>query len=137
MSAGVHVLPRDIETCSAINLAEVGAHRYATDKSTKIRCIGYAVDNGPVQIWTPGEPIPQPFFDAANNPDWTVVAHHDQFESAIERHILAPHYGWPLVPIERHRCTMAAALAAALPGKLETSPRRSSWLIRKTRPANG
>jgi DNA polymerase len=119
MSAGVHVLPRDIETCSAINLAEVGAHRYATDKSTKIRCIGYAVDNGPVQIWTPGEPIPQPFFDAANNPDWTVVAHHDQFESAIERHILAPHYGWPLVPIERHRCTMAAALAAALPGKLE------------------
>jgi hypothetical protein len=119
MSAGVHVLPRDIETCSAINLAEVGAHRYATDKSTKIWCVGYAVDNGPVQIWTPGEPIPQPFFDAANNPDWTVVAHHDQFESAIERHVLAPHYGWPLVPIERHRCTMAAALAAALPGKLE------------------
>jgi DNA polymerase len=119
MSAGVRVLPRDIETCSAVNLAEVGAHRYAVDKSTKIRCVGYAVDNGPVQIWTPGEPIPQPFFDAANNPDWTVVAHHAQFESAIERHILAPHYGWPLVPIERHRCTMAAALAAALPGKLE------------------
>jgi DNA polymerase len=119
MSAGARVLPRDVETYSAINLAEVGAHRYATDKSTKIRCVGYAVDNGPVQIWTPGEWIPQPFFDAADNPDWTVVAHHDQFESAIERHILAPHYGWPLVPIERHRCTMTAALAAALPGKLE------------------
>jgi DNA polymerase len=119
MTACNALLPRDIETCSAVNLAEVGAHRYATDKSTKIRCVGYAVDNGPVQIWTPGEPIPQPFFDAADNPDWTVVAHNDQFESAIERHILAPHYGWPLVPIERHRCTMAAALAAALPGKLE------------------
>ena len=29
------------------------------------------------------------------------------FEAAVEQHILAPRYGWPLIPLERHRCTMA------------------------------
>ena len=33
--------------------------------------------------------------------------------------ILALRYGFPLIPIERWRCTMAKALACALPGKLE------------------
>ena len=31
---------------------------------------------------------------------------------------MAPRYGWPLIPIERHRCTMAMALAAGLPAGL-------------------
>jgi DNA polymerase bacteriophage-type len=42
------------------------------------------------------------------------------FESVIEQHIMHPRLGWPLIPMERHRCTMAAALAQALPAKLET-----------------
>src|SRR5262249_7666089 len=75
----------------------------------------------PVAIWTPGQPIPEVFIAAAGNPDWLIVAHNDAFESAIEERILAPRYNWPLVPIERHRCTMAAALAAALPGKLDAA----------------
>ena len=36
----------------------------------------------------------------------------------IERHILSPRYGFPVIPIERHRCSMAAALALGLPAKL-------------------
>ena len=38
--------------------------------------------------------------------------------ASIERHILSPRYGFPLIPIERHRCSMAAALALGLPAKL-------------------
>jgi len=38
---------------------------------------------------------------------------------AIERHILGPRYGFPVIPVERNRCTMAQANACALPGKLE------------------
>ena len=110
---------RDIETRSAADLKVVGAHRYAADPSTEVLCVGYAMNDGPEGIWIPGQPIPEPFVEAARNPDWLVVAHNDAFERVIEEHILHPRFGWPLVPIERHRCTMAMALAAALPGSLE------------------
>ena len=84
-------------------------------------CIGYAVDDGPVRIWIPGQPVPAEFHEAATDPTWLVVAHNNQFEAAIEERLLQPRYGWPLVPLERHRCTMAMALAAALPGALENA----------------
>jgi DNA polymerase len=116
-----HVLHRDIETRSAASLDRVGAWRYAADPSTEILCVGYAFDDSPVQLWAPGQPIPEPFIEAARNPQWLVVAHNDQFERAIEDRILHPRYGWPLIPIERHRCTMAMALANALPGALDAA----------------
>jgi DNA polymerase len=114
------VLHRDYETRSRLHLPDVGARRYAGDKSTDIWCAAYAVDDGPVKTWTPGQPIPQEFQSAATDPAWLVSAHNDAFESAIEELLLALRYGWPLIPIERHRCTQAMALAAALPAKLET-----------------
>jgi DNA polymerase len=113
------VLYRDIETRSRIALAKSGAWRYAADPSTEVLCVGYAIDDAPAHIWAPDQPIPEEFHTAAHDPDWLIVAHNDAFERAIEEHILAPRYGWPLVPIERHRCTMAMAQAAALPGKLD------------------
>ena len=114
------ILHRDFETRSTIDLAEVGAWRYAGDPTTGVWCVAYAVDDGPVKIWIPGQPIPEEFFEAARNPEWIVVAHNDAFERAIEERILAPQYNWPIVPIERHRCTMAMASASALPAKLKT-----------------
>ena len=59
----------------------------------------------------PGDPVPPEFVEAAQNPDWVVSAFNDQFERLIEQHIMGPRYSWPTVPIERHRCTQAAALA--------------------------
>jgi DNA polymerase len=112
------VLFYDIETRSAADLKVVGAHRYAADPTTGIWCVGYAVDDGPVEIWVPGQPIPEPFTEAARNPDWLIVAHNDAFERVIEERILHPQFGWPLIPLDRRRCTMAMALAAALPGAL-------------------
>jgi DNA polymerase len=116
----VPVLHRDFETRSTIDLPDVGAWRYAADPTTDVWCVAYAVDDGPVKLWLPGQPIPDEFHIAARDPDWIVVAHNDAFETAIEQRILAPRYGWPIVPIERHRCTMAMAAASALPAKLKT-----------------
>src|SRR6185503_18483001 len=113
------VLHRDYETRSASDLKMVGARRYAADPSTELLCLGYAVDDGAVQIWTLGQPIPEVIQEAARNPAWIVAAHSDAFETAVEELPLGPRLGWPLVPIERHRCTEAMALAAALPGSLE------------------
>jgi DNA polymerase len=119
-SSQMHILHRDIESRSTLDLPDVGAWHYAGDPNTGIWCVAYAVNDAPVQIWIPGQPIPEEFFEAARNPDWIVVAHNDAFERAIEERILAPRYGWPIVPIERHRCTMAMASASALPAKLKT-----------------
>jgi DNA polymerase len=113
------IIHRDIETFSTLNLAKTGPWKYAGDPSTGVWCVAYAVDDGPVQIWAPGQPIPEEFQIAARDLAWTVTAHNDSFEASIEERILAPRCGWPLVPIERHRCTMAAALAGALPGGLD------------------
>jgi DNA polymerase len=67
----------------------------------------------------PGDPIPLEAIEAARNPAWKVAAHNDPFETANERDILGPRFGWPQVPLERHVCTMAMALALGLPAKLE------------------
>jgi DNA polymerase len=114
-----HVLHRDCETRSQALLKLVGTHKYAADPSTEIASVAYAVDDGPVQLWLPGDPVPPEYFEAANNPTWVVAAHNDSFETAVEQHILGPRYGFPLIPLERHRCTMAIALAAGLPARLD------------------
>src|SRR5262249_34854916 len=108
------------ETRSRAILKNVGTHKYATDPSTQVICAAYALDDGPVQLWRPGDPVPAEFVQAAVDPNWIVAAHNDTFEAAIEQHILAPQLGWPLIPLDRHRCTMAMALAAGLPARLST-----------------
>jgi DNA polymerase bacteriophage-type len=117
-----HVLHRDYETRSQCMLKSAGAYRYAADLRSEVLCCAYAVDGGAVQLWTPGDnPVPTEFIEAASNPNWIAVAHNDQFETAIEQYILAPRYGWPLIPIERHRCTMALSLAYGLPARLSAA----------------
>jgi DNA polymerase len=115
-----HVLHHDVETRSVLDLTVVGAHRYAVDPSTQVLCIAYAVDDEPVQLWTPGDPaVPGEFVEAASNPSWTVVAHNDQFERLISQHILQLCHGFPAIAFERRRCSQAMALAAGLPAALE------------------
>ena len=114
-----HVLHRDYETRSPLSLKAVGAHKYASDPRTEIMCIGYATDDGPVQLWIPGNPVPSEFTEAASNPDWIAVAHGGEFERAIEQHILTPLYGFLPISLERQVCTMAGALAHALPARLD------------------
>jgi DNA polymerase bacteriophage-type len=120
-SAVQHVLHRDYETRSRAVLKIVGTHRYAADPSTAILCAAYAIDDESVRLWMAGDPIPSEFIEAANNPLWVVAAHNDAFEAAVEQHILAPRYGWPLIPLERHRCTMALSLAHGLPARLDAT----------------
>jgi DNA polymerase bacteriophage-type len=120
-TTALHVLHRDYETRSQIILRKVGAHRYAAHFSTEILCAAFAVDDGPVQLWLPGNPVPPEFIEAAHNTNWLVAAHNDAFETAIEQHLPHPHYSWPIIPLQRHRCTMAAALAAGLPARLSAA----------------
>jgi DNA polymerase len=109
----------DCETRSQLDLRRVGAERYATDSGTEILCVGYAVDDRPVELWRPGDPAPPAIIEAAADPECVFVAHNAAFERAILSHILTPRYDWPEIPIARWRDTMSAALALALPAALD------------------
>jgi DNA polymerase len=127
------VLHRDIESRGVLSLPKVGAWKYAADPRTEIFCVGYAVNNEPVEQWLPNQPVPEEFVEAARNPNWLVCAHNDAFETAIEQLLLHPRYSWPLVPLERHVCTLARCLAHALPGKLELAAQALDLLHQKDR----
>jgi DNA polymerase bacteriophage-type len=126
-----HLLHRDYETCGQLSLKTVGAHRYAADTRTKVLCCAYALDDKPVKLWIPGNPVPPEFVEVASNPDWTVVAHNDAFETAVEQYNLHPLYSWPVIPIERHRCTMAIALKHGLPARLDMAAEALELINRK------
>jgi hypothetical protein len=91
----VHVLHRDYESRSCTVLKIAGTFKYATDPTTEVLCCAYAVDDEPVKLWTPGNPWPAEFVEAANDPNWKVCAHGAHFEDAIERYVLRPRIGWP------------------------------------------
>src|SRR6185295_15713384 len=112
------VLFRDDETRSTLDVGDVGLSRYSQHPSTDILCIGFCVDDSPVEIWRPGEPVPKAFKEAARSKHWTAVAHNASFEMAIEQHVLRRH-GFPTIPIERNVCTMTMAQACALPAGLD------------------
>ena len=120
-SSTMHVLHRDCETRSRAVLKTVGTHKYAADLRTEVLCCAYAVDDEPVQLWTSGDAVPEAFIEAARNPAWLVCAHGDHFETAIEQYILGPRFGWPLIPVERHRCTQSLCLARGLPARLSAA----------------
>jgi DNA polymerase len=110
----------DVETRSAVKLGKVGASRYAEHPTTDVRCVALALDDGPVRLWFPGDPLPAEVTEAT-----TWIAHNVFFERCIFRHILVPRYGWPDIPIESWRCTMAAALAMGLPRQARAAGRGS------------
>ena len=60
-----HVLHRDYETRSLLQLQHVGAWKYAADKHTEILCCAYAVDDQPARLWLPDNPVPPEFMQAA------------------------------------------------------------------------
>jgi DNA polymerase len=125
------VLIRDYETRSTVSLKTCGAWVYSKHPTTEVLCCAYAVDDGEIGLWTPGDSVPEAFLEAARNPEWLVAAFNDQFERWIEQHIMGPQYGWPQVPIERHRCLQAAGLAMALPASLDAMTTALKLPIRK------
>ena len=114
----------DLETRSEVDLKEVGASAYAQHPTTDVLCLAYALDDGPVELWVPDrsrtiQTWPETLLAAAADPlcDWT--AHNHFFERQVARRVLEPRYGFPTIPVERQRDSMALAYAAALPGSLE------------------
>jgi DNA polymerase len=105
----------DIETFSDVNLKERGAHVYAQHPSTGVHFLCYAIDNGEVETWRPGDPVPEVFADPSG---FAFVSHNWTFENAILRHVLIPRFGFTAIPWASQDCAMRLALASAYPPEL-------------------
>ena len=119
----------DFETRSTCDLKSAGVYNYAQDLTTEVLCMSYAVDDGEVLTWLPGQPLP----------DFTghrIMAHNAAFERLICWYVLQKNY-----PLESFYCTAAQARANCAPGSLEDAGRfmgasmkkdhRGAALIRK------
>ena len=109
----------DFETYSSVELPERGLDNYATDGSTGIHCMAYAMGDEDPAILTEFEECP------AHIRDWVesgriVYAHNAAFELALWNAKLVPK-GWPPLLPEQMRCTLAMAYAMGLPGSLENA----------------
>jgi DNA polymerase bacteriophage-type len=126
----VRSLHLDCETRSPVNLKTTGAYVYFDHPDTDLWCLAYAFDDEPVQLWTPGEPCPE---DIAEHIDTKgrLVAHNASFERLAFAKILGPRYGWPVPKLTQWYCTMAMALAQALPAGLEDACAVTQTAIQK------
>ena len=109
----------DFETRSACDLKVAGVYNYAQDASTEVLCMCYAFDDGEVQTWTHGQPLP----------DFTghqIRAHNAAFERLILWYVLQVD-----VPLEQFYCTAAQARSNCAPGSLEDVGRFAGADMRK------
>jgi DNA polymerase len=123
----VTVVHIDIETYSELDLTEVGVYRYAEDPSTKIHCLCYAIDGGPVKRWIAGDVIPTDLaallVDADFPPRFNVLHELRAWNANFERVMLnsqaGQRFGCPRTAIEQWTCTMVLAAYNGLPKGLD------------------
>jgi DNA polymerase len=108
----------DFETRSECDLKTAGVYNYARHPSTEVICMSYAVDDGPVKTWRPGELLPVL--------TGQIRAHNAAFERLIFWHVLKM-----TIPLEQFYCTAAQARANCAPGSLEDVGRFAGTNMRK------
>jgi DNA polymerase len=113
----------DFETRSTVDLRKTGVRPYVEHPDTDVWFCGWAIDDGPVQVWYPEDPLPDEFREALEDPDTMVVAHNAGFEWNVIEYVCVPRYGWPRVPHTRLDDTAARAAVMALPRSLDGASR--------------
>ena len=110
----------DFETRSTVDLRKTGVYPYAADQTTDIWCMAWAIDDGPIGLWTPGQPYPLALSALWNNPydQSEYWAHNANFERIIWREIGTNRYGFPELSREDWYCSAAQCAAMGLPRAL-------------------
>lgn len=106
----------DFETRSRVDIRKTGASRYARDESTEVLCLAYS-SFGEIKLWKPGDPDPYDLFKAIESGQ-LIEAHNVGFERDVWLHVCVKSMGWPPIPEEQWRCSMAACCRLALPRSL-------------------
>lgn len=100
-------------------LKAVGAAVYTEHPTCDVLTLSYNLKDGRgKRRWRPGMPNPQDLFDHIAS-GGLVESHNCGFEFWVWFNVLSKRYGWPLIPHEQQRCSMAKARAHGLPGGLD------------------
>lgn len=100
----------DFETRSAEPIKN-GIYRYTAHETFRILCMAWAVEEGPIELWLPGDDLPSWLYD----PEAELHAHNAMFERLVAR----SQVDWPRIDISRWRCSAAMAAAAGMPRALD------------------
>jgi DNA polymerase len=104
----------DFETYSGHPI-NVGSVKYVHHPDADIVCLGYKIDDEKTQLWRPGLPVPEVFYDKA-----TVFYAHNALFDYLVWHVLGNKYTFPAVDLPRWIDTQALANRYSLPGALAT-----------------
>jgi len=104
----------DFETRSRVDLKKVGAWVYSLHPSTEILCMAWAVDDGPVQIWSPEMDLS---FPSGHN----FEAHNAFFEKSIWQNIMVDRHQFSEIPYDQWHCSAALCAAHSLPRGLDAA----------------
>lgn len=108
--------PRSTQNKKGLNV--IGAKPYAEHPSTEVLCMAYDLKDGQgKRHWRPGLPLPFDLFLYLAR-GGLVEAHNSMFERLMWRHVCERLYGFPPVPDEAWRCSMAKCRASSYPGAL-------------------
>ena len=107
----------DFEAASRLDLKLAGSSAYAEHPSTRVLLLCYAIGDGLVQTWRPGNPMPEDLRQAIEA-GATCVAHNVSFDLAIWQSHQVP-LGWPELPWRRWSDTASRARHARLPAALK------------------
>lgn len=117
---GMRMLCIDIETYNSVDLQTSGVYAYAAAPDFAVLLVGFAFDDGPVQLvdLAMRERLPQEFLDALEDPGVVKTAHNANFE----RVCLARHFRRSMPP-EQWWCTAVHAAILGYPRSLESVAR--------------
>ncbi len=113
------VLSIDFETYGTVELKRSGNYPYAQHHDTGIWCMAWAFDDEEPALWQPEDgALPQRVLDHVTA-GGEIRAWNAAFERVMWRLCATRRYGFPLVRDEQFVCTMAEAMAMALPRSLD------------------
>jgi len=106
----------DFETRGTRKLGNVGVHSYVEDPWFRPTCLGWAINNDPVQLWKWGQKPPQDLVRHIER-GGRLEAWHAMFERICWKarmHL----QGWPLPSYEQWNCVMVRSYMVGYPGAL-------------------
>ena len=104
----------DFEIRSRISLKKSNVSVYAKHPTTSVLCLAYALDDGPIKIWVPGDSFPFPKGEPIRFYAWNA-----EFEYTIWNQLCVREYGWPPIDARFFRDVQALAAYYGYPRKLE------------------
>lgn len=108
----------DLETRSSVDLRTRGVYNYFDSPDADVLCCAYAEDGKPVELWTPGMPVPEVFYEAD-----MFYAHNAAFERIAFEKVLTPKYGFPTIKLEEWFCTAYQSRCSNMPSALGNAAR--------------